>query len=106
MENHSYSEEDRYARAKHRVRRIRSFYRHLMVYIAVNLFILLYGYFTSDSNLPAYFSDRNNYYTILFWGIGLGIHAISVFGMDRLFSKDWEDRKIRNFVEEDRKRWE
>jgi len=40
--------------------------------------------------------------TAFFWGIGLAFHAYGVFGKHLLFSKDWEERKIKEFMEKDK----
>jgi hypothetical protein len=32
---------------------------------------------------------------LLAWGIGLAVHAFTVFGPSRIRGQDWEDRKIR-----------
>lgn len=51
--------------------------------------------------------EIDNFYTIFFWGIGLVFHAWGVFGKGLLFSKDWEARKIKEFMKEDQyNKWE
>lgn len=35
------------------------------------------------------------------WGIGLLIHAFSVFGT-KMFLKDWEEKKIKELMEKDK----
>ncbi|MCK5638887.1 MAG: 2TM domain-containing protein, partial [Flavobacteriaceae bacterium] len=40
--------------------------------------------------------------TAFFWGIGLMFHAYGVFGKNLLFSKDWEERKIKEIIEKDK----
>ncbi|MDX1331956.1 MAG: 2TM domain-containing protein [Robiginitalea sp.] len=44
--------------------------------------------------------------TPVFWGIGLGIHALNVFGINGILGRRWEERQIRKFMEEDRKKAE
>ncbi len=41
------------------------------------------------------------------WGIGLAFKAVKVFGLNPFLSRDWEERKIREFMEEDEQqnRW-
>lgn len=39
----------------------------------------------------------------LLWGIGLAIHGFAVFVLPKIIGNDWEDRKIRQFMEEDEK---
>jgi hypothetical protein len=36
------------------------------------------------------------------WGIGVGFHALGVFGPNLLFGKDWEDRKIKELMDKDK----
>jgi hypothetical protein len=36
------------------------------------------------------------------WGIGVLFHGIGVFGTDTMFSSDWEHRKIKQFMEEEK----
>jgi hypothetical protein len=40
-------------------------------------------------------------YTLIGWGIGVIGHALSVFGNIFMFSKDWEDKKIKALMEEE-----
>jgi hypothetical protein len=37
----------------------------------------------------------------LFWGVGLTIHAFSVFLLPLIIGHDWEDRKIKQFINEE-----
>jgi hypothetical protein len=40
------------------------------------------------------------------WGIGLTIHAFKVFVGDGNFGRQWEERKLKEFMrEEDENRW-
>ncbi len=47
------------------------------------------------------FFDIKFYGIWLFWGIGLAFHAFSVFGTDYFFGKNWEENKIKKFMDED-----
>jgi len=44
--------------------------------------------------------------TAFFWGIGLFFHFLSVFGSNFLFSKNWEERQIKKYMDDDNKHWE
>lgn len=100
--------EDRYLRAKKRVEKIKGFYIHLFIFIVINLFILVVkGY--DDYRDGDNFWELGSFSTVLFWGIGLGIHAISVFGIFNLFGPQWEEKKLKQFLDEERteqQRWE
>lgn len=86
----------RYAMAFKKMKRIKGFYVHLLVYAIFNTIII----FTNNQNATAAeFWRWNTFSLAFFWGIGLAAHAMSVFGRDLLFSKAWEERKIREFME-------
>jgi len=100
-----YTEEQKYLRAKKRVKSIKGFYVHLMVYLLVNAFLLIARVF-SDGGIEVLW-EWQSYNTVLFWGIGLAFHAFGVFGMDILFGKNWEDQKIKEFMDKDKREfWE
>lgn len=91
--------EEAYLRAKKKVDNIIGFYWHLAVYVIVNLFlIILIG-------VNAGFEGFGPYATAVFWGIGLAFHFLGVFGPNFFFGKNWEDKKIEEFMEKERKRW-
>ena len=95
-----YRKEEAYLRAKKKVDAIIGFYWHLAVYVIVNLFLfILIG-------VNAGFSGFGPYATAVFWGIGLVFHFLGVFGPNFFFGKNWENKKIDEFMEKERQRWE
>ncbi len=92
----TYNEQKR-ERAQKRVKDIKGFYTHLVVYLLINI-ILTIVHFWADSK--GFYGD--NFYKINFWGtplawgIGLLIHGIKVFSLSK-----WEDKKIKELMEED-----
>lgn len=101
----NYSDEERYKRAKKRVKDIQGFYWHLFWYLAVNLFLSIR--FSFIDILSGDFHELltinfNTFPVWFFWGIGLAGHWYHVFGKNIVFSKDWEERKIRDFMERDK----
>ena len=36
------------------------------------------------------------------WGIGLAFHAFGAFGKDLILGKNWEERKIREYMDKDK----
>lgn len=86
----------RYLIAEKRVKKLKTLYIHAVVYILVNLFIIAGNV---QSGLPL--NDMKNYWAAIFWGIGLLVHAASVFLPNLLFGRDWEDRKIRELMEKE-----
>ncbi|RUA12058.1 MAG: hypothetical protein DSY82_02235 [Flavobacteriia bacterium] len=94
-----YKKYDDYLRAKKHVKEVKGFYIHLAVYLLVNAYI----FFNSMRHM--HFEDIGFWMFSpgFFWGIGLIFHAYGVFGKNLLFSKEWEERKIREFMEKDNK---
>ncbi|MCB0449229.1 2TM domain-containing protein [Mariniflexile maritimum] len=99
----NFIENDRYERAAKRVKRIRGFYSHAVVYVVINIMIVI----INIQNLGAgetYF-QWHNFITLIFWGIGLMAHGLSVFMPNIILGKDWEERKIKELMEKDKKPW-
>lgn len=102
----NYLDQDRYKAAQKRVKDIKGFYIHLLVYVLVNIF-LIFG--NSKTNFFTDLTDLSNYTTALFWGIGLLAHWVGVFGSALVFGKSWEDKKIKELLErekQEKRKWE
>lgn len=100
-----YIEEQKYIRAKKKVKAIKGFYVHFMVYLMVNGFILL-SRALSDGSWEIFW-EWQSYSTAIFWGIGIAFHAFGVFGMDIVLGKSWEDNKIKEIMDKDKRNtWE
>lgn len=93
-----YKKEDAYLRAQKRLKQIKGFYWHTFWYLAVNIFIVGSLYRSTDGDIWNF----GAFSTPIFWGIGLSFHALSVFGKNLVFSKSWEDRKIKEYMEKDK----
>jgi len=91
------SDQELEARARKRVEELKGFYSHAMIYLLVNLGLMALNLLTS----PNYFWFV---WPMLGWGIGLAVHAFSVFGAGRFSGRDWEERKVREFMEQERRR--
>ena len=101
----NYTENQRYRAARRKVKQIRGFYVHLLVYLFIN--IAIFVVFTREEGLWNGLGNFWNYSTAFFWGIGLVAHWGSVFGPNLFFGKEWEERKIRHLMEkEKRNSWE
>jgi hypothetical protein len=105
----NYIKEQKYLRAKKRVKAIKGFYGHFTSYVLVNIFIsgvIIFG-ITREENISVIeaLSNFGVYSTWVFWGIGMFFHWLGVFGFNSLgFSKNWEERKIKEIMDEDQKR--
>jgi len=98
----NFRKEEAYLKAKKRVDEIIGFYWHLAVYIVVNIFLIILIVVNSDEG----FTSFGTYATAFFWGIGLIFHFLGVFGPSFFFGKDWEKRKIDEYMEKERQNWE
>lgn len=87
-------EQAKYQDAKKRVEEIKEFYIHLITYIVVNAVLVVINLVTSPGYL--WFA-----WALLGWGIGLVIHAFSVFSS--FWGKSWEERKIKEIMEKDKR---
>jgi hypothetical protein len=97
-------DEIKYQQALKRVKRIKGFYSHLMIYVVINTGILIANYM---SNKPEIFFRWEMFSTAMFWGIGLLAHAFSVFLPSIMMGKDWEERKINELMEKEKQnKWE
>jgi len=105
MKNENYTEEQKYIRAKRKVKAIKGFYVHFTVYLVVNAFLILSRSFSSGEFVDLW--NWQTYNTAIFWGIGILFHAFNVFGMEFLLGKNWEDRKIKEIMDKDKRdSWE
>jgi uncharacterized membrane protein len=96
MENNS-EEYEKYQRAKKQVEEIKGFYSHLLSYILVIAVLI----FINLKYTPQYLWF---FWPMFGWGIGLFFHAIKAFNYFPFFNRDWEQRKIKQYMEEENKR--
>ena len=105
-QSENYNSDERYNAAYKRVKRIKGFYVHAMVYVLVNIFIVASNYDNSSFDYGLFFRWET-FSTALFWGIGLLAHGLSVFGRNLFFGQNWEERKIQEFMEKEKsEKWE
>ncbi len=89
---------------RRRVHRLAEFYRHLLVFvIAIGLLWILNALTIQASNRPATWTSWWAIWATMGWGIGLFVHAITVLPVWGFFSQDWEDRKVQELLERERK---
>ncbi len=81
-------------RAERHVKHVRDFYYHLMTYVFVNALLVIIDRRSGTGDQAVLGLDWA-YWLILFWGLGVVGHAISVF---------FGDRKVRKMYEQDRSR--
>ncbi len=100
MENSQ--KENKYFRAKKRVEQTRKFYTSLMSYVVVISLLAGLNYYTDQWANPWFL------WAAFGWGIGLIFQAGKAFNLNPFFGRNWEERKIKQFMQEDerRTRWE
>ena len=82
----------KYQKAKESVEAIKGFYIHLIVYVVVNLILFSINMIVPPDNLCVF-------WPLMGWGVGFVLHALSTFGFLPRFGADWEERKIREIME-------
>ncbi len=83
-----------YQRAKKRVEAIKGFYGNLATYCIVIPILIFINYRTTSfpwAIFPA-----------LGWGFGVLMHGMEAYGYNPVFGKGWEERKIKEFMDDDR----
>ena len=97
------TQEQKYILARKRVEKISKFYKHLATYVIVNIFlsaIFIVGDMNDGDTFSEAFLDYHNYKIWLFWGIGIVFQALNTFGVRLFFGKNWEEKKIQKYMDE------
>ena len=98
-------DEIKYQEALKRVKKIKGFYTHAIVYVFVNIMIVFINVKNLDPG-ETYFQFKN-FMTAFFWGIGLVAHGLSVFVPNWIMGQNWEESKIKEFMEKEKaNKWE
>jgi hypothetical protein len=82
----------RYEEARRHARALRGFYSHALVYVLVNAGLAVVNLLTTPERI--WFG-----FPMLGWGIGLLAHGLSVFAFRGWFGPQWEERKIREYLD-------
>ena len=103
----SFEQRQRLEKARKRVKSIKGFYKHLIIYLLVNGFILIMRAIKLDPGEE--FWTWSTFSVVGWWGFGLIVHGISVFGRNAFLNRDWEERKIKELMDKEKNkanRWE
>lgn len=92
----NYSEQERYYQAKKKVEDIKGFYGNLIAYIIFNGFFLVLNLLTSPNELWFF-------WPLIGWGVGVLFHGMKVFNYSPFMTKDWEARKMKQFMEQEKR---
>lgn len=90
----AFIEDKRYQKAKEKVEKIKGFYGNLISYCIVIPFLMYLNYQTTSFPWVIF--------PILGWGFGLAAHGMEAFGYNPLWGKRWEERKMREYMEDDK----
>lgn len=92
--------DDSYLRARNHVEELKGFYYSLVAYIFVIPFLIFVNYRTS-------WHFQWFWFPMFGWAIGLVIQAFRVFVHNGAFGRNWEQRKIQEYMkqEEQKDRW-
>ncbi|MEY4011826.1 MAG: hypothetical protein RIT22_950 [Bacteroidota bacterium] len=96
----------RYEEAVKRVKKLKGFYTHAIVYVVINIMFVIVNIQNLGSG-ESYFQFKN-FFTAFFWGIGLLAHGMATFVPYFILGKDWEERKIKELMEKEQNvnKWE
>lgn len=101
---------NKYEDAVKHVKRIKGFYKHVITYVIINIIILIikrkaiYFVVNNTTNIDQGFEDWmhiNIWSTPVIWGIILIIHGLYVYRFKFSFFRNWEERKIKEFMNDD-----
>jgi len=92
--------DDRYVRARKHVEEIKEFYYSLISYCVVIPFLIFINWWTS-------WHFQWFWFPMFGWGIGLCFHAYKVYVNDGVLGRNWERKKIDQFMkeEDEQSRW-
>ncbi len=91
-----------YIKAKEKVKSIQIFYIHLVGYIIV-IMLLSYNIYIAVGAYRTFFVwfDIS---VMIAWTIFIIIHGWTVFKGKRIFNKNWEERKIKEYLEKEERK--
>lgn len=101
----NFIQEQKYICAKKQVEELKRYYWHLAIYLLVNTFTIIrkivWNIDNGESFLEAFF-DWSNFSLAILWGVGLMFHTLKMFGFNIFLGKDWEERKIKEFMNDEK----
>ncbi|GHC53263.1 2TM domain-containing protein [Ulvibacter litoralis] len=87
--------DNKYYKAKKQVREIKKFYTTLMMYLIFISGLAMLNYYTNEFRYPWFL------WAAFGWGIGLFFQGVKAFQWNPFYGKDWEERKIKEFMDKD-----
>ena len=96
----------RYQRAKKRTEAIRKFYKHLVTYVIVNMFISGYKvneYMEQGDTFEEAFFNLDTFIVWIVWGAFVLLQAVKTFNPTMFMGADWEERKIKELMDQNKR---
>nr|WP_302578877.1 2TM domain-containing protein [Methanobrevibacter arboriphilus] len=94
MENY---DKKSYYNAKKRVKEVKIFHRSLISYIIINIFLFIINLIFS----PGFWWFL---FVVAIWGIFIVLQFLRIFVFkNKIFGEDWEDKKIKEYMDKDKK---
>ncbi|NND78885.1 MAG: Pr2TM family membrane protein [Maribacter sp.] len=87
-------DDKRYEKAKKQVEELKGFYGNLTAYCIVIPFLAIVNYNTTGFPWVIF--------PAIGWGFGVTVHGMEVFGYNPLWGKSWEERKIRQLMDDEK----
>jgi hypothetical protein len=89
--------ENKYLRAKQKVRAIKKFYTSLLTYLVFIALLAALNYYTNELTYPWFL------WAAFGWGIAIVIQAFKAFEWLPFMGRNWEDKKIKEYMDKDDK---
>ena len=75
------------------MKELKGFYTHATAFVLVNIGLFVINLLVGGA---WWF-----FWPLIGWGIGLGVHALNVFGFRGELGRDWEERKTRELMDQE-----
>lgn len=101
------SREQKYERVVKRVKELKGFYNHIKIFVVINglLYLFKSGWLdwllTDDFPLEPYYFGWVHA-NVAIWLAILGVHALYVYRHNWGFLKNWEERQLKKFMDEEK----
>ncbi|MDX1463098.1 MAG: 2TM domain-containing protein [Marinirhabdus sp.] len=92
-------QQQKYIRAKERVAEIKKFYNSLLGYAIFISLLAAVNYYVNEWRYMWFL------WAAFGWGIGLVFQAAKAFQWNPFMGKDWEERKLKEFMDEEEQKW-
>jgi 2TM domain len=89
--------QNKYLRAKERVAEIKKFYTSLFGYVVIISLLAAVNYYTNEWRYMWFL------WAAFGWGVGLLFQAAKAYQWSPFMGKNWEERKLKEFMEEEEK---